>query len=384
MLKFLPLLWANLNRKRLRTSLTLASIIVAFLLFGIIQALRVALTGTPELAGVDRLVTMHKVSLIQPLPYSYLTRIRAMDGIEVATALNWFGGVYQDDRNQIAAMIVDAPSFLQVYGEYVLPEAQQQAWLKDRGSAIVGRVLAQRFGWNVGDTVPLRSNIWMRSDGTNIWPLKIAGIYNAENGDNQGLYLQYEYFNESRALGRDSIGWVVERVEDPSRSEDIARRIDAMFANSSAETKTATEKAFIQGFANQLGNIGALLTAIASAVFFTMLLVTANTMGQSIRERLNEIAVLKTLGFSDRGVTSLVFAESLLITASGGILGLLLASGAVKALGAALQQYFPLIGMPPDAWTIGAALILVLGSLAAALPCYQAARLRIADALRQV
>lgn len=384
MLKFLPLLWANLNRKRLRSGLTLASIIVAFLLFGLIQALRVALTGTPELAGVDRLVTMHKVSLIQPLPYSYLTRIRAVEGIEVATTLNWFGGVYQDDRNQIAAMIVDAPSFLQVYSEYALSEAQQQAWLKDRGSAIVGRALAQRFGWNVGDTVPLRSNIWMRSDGTNIWPLEIAGIYNAENGDNQGLYLHYEYFNESRALGRDSIGWVVERVEDPSRSEDIARRIDAIFANSSAETKTATEKAFIQGFANQLGNIGALLTAIASAVFFTMLLVTANTMGQSLRERLNEIAVLKTLGFSDGGVTSLVFAESLLITASGGILGLLLAGGAIQALGDALQQYFPMVGMPPSAWTMGAVLILVLGSLAAALPCYQAARLRIADALRQV
>lgn len=384
MLKFLPLLWANLNRKRLRTSLTLASIVVAFLLFGLIQALRVALTGTPELAGVDRLVTMHKVSLIQPLPYSYLTRIRALKGIQVATALNWFGGVYQDDRNQIAAMIVDAPSFLQVYDEYVLPEAQQQAWLKDRGSAIVGRALSQRFGWSVGDTIPLRSNIWMRSDGTNIWPLKIAGIYGAENGDTQSLYLHYEYFNESRAVGRDSVGWVVERVDDPSRSEDIARRIDALFANSSTETKTATEKAFVQSFANQLGNIGALLTAIASAVFFTMLLVTANTMGQSIRERLNEIAVLKTLGFSDSGVSAMVFAESLLITAAGGVLGLFLAGGAIQVLGTALQQYFPLIGMPPSAWTIGAVLILVLGVLAAALPCYQASRLRIADALRQV
>jgi putative ABC transport system permease protein len=383
-MKYLPLLWANLNRRRLRTGLTLASIIVAFLLFGLMQTLRVALTGSPELAGVDRLVTIHNVSIVQSLPQSYLTRISGVDGVRIASSHDWFGGVYQNDRNQIAAMAVEPEKFFDLYREYQLPQEQKSAWVQDRASAIVGHVLAERFGWKVGDTIPLRSNIWITTDGGNTWPLKIAGVYTAENGDNQSLYFHYEYFNEARSVARDSIGWVVVRVDDPDRSADIARNIDALFANSSTETKTATEKAFIQGFANQMGNIGALLTAVAAAVFFTMLLVTANTMGQSIRERINEIGVMKTLGFSSAGVTMMVLAEAVLVTAIGGVIGLALATVFAKALGTALQQFFPVIGMPVSAYVTGAILMVVLGGIAAALPCTQAGRLKIVDALRQV
>lgn len=384
MFKYLPLLWANLRRKPLRTGLTLASIIVAFLLFGLMQTFRSALTGSPELAGVDRLVTMSKVSIIQPLPQAYLTRISGVAGVKVASSHDWFGGIYKDDRNQIAAMAVEPKKFFDLYTEYQLPPEQKEAWIKDRGSAIVGSVIAERFGWKVGDTVPLRSNIYTKTDGGNTWPLKVAGIYTATNGDNQSIYLHYEYFNEARAQGRDSIGWVVMRIAEPDRSADIARTVDAMFLNSSNETKTATEKAFIQGFANQMGNIGALLTAIATAVFFTMLLVTANTMGQSIRERLNEIAVMKTLGFSSFGVTAMVVGEALLVTLIGGAIGLGLAALLAKGLGTALQQFFPVLGMPASAYVVGGILIVVLGGLAAALPSVQAGRLKIVDALRKV
>jgi putative ABC transport system permease protein len=386
MFKHLPLLWANLGRKKLRTGLTLASIIVAFLLFGLMQTLRVALTGNPELAGVDRLVTIHKVAIIQPLPESYLNRIRAVDGVKVACSHDWFGGIYQDDRNQLAAIAVDVPTFFQVYGEYSLPPEQKDSWLKDRTGVIVGKLVAQRFGWKVGDTIPLRSNIWVRKDGTNVWPMKVVGIYDAGNGDNQTLYFHHEYLDESRGGGvpKGTIGWVVVRVQDPARSADVARTIDAMFANSSTETKTATEKAFIQGFANQMGNIGALLTAIAAAVFFTMLLVTANTMGQSIRERLNEIGVMKTLGYSNFSVTGLVLGEAILVTAIGGAIGLALAALFSKAIGSAVAQFFPVLGMPPGTYAIGAVLIVVLGGIAAALPCTQAAQLKIVDALRKV
>src|SRR5690606_8680774 len=291
--RYLPLLWANLLRKRLRTSLTLASIVIAFLLFGLLQALRLALTGTPELAGVDRLITIHKVSIIQSLPRSYLTRIRGVDGVKVATSLDWFGGIYQDDRNQIGSFPVEVETFFDVYPEYQLPPEQRAAWESDRTAAIVGQAPMERFGWQVGDVIPLRSNILRKQAGGNVWDLRIAGVDSAENGDNSGLYFHYDYFNESRTADRDRIGWVALRVEDPDRAAQIAARIDEMFANSSTETKTTTEKAFVQGFANQLGNIGALLTAIAAAVFFTMLLVTANTMGQSIRERISEIGVMK-------------------------------------------------------------------------------------------
>ena len=386
MFKHLPLLWANLGRKKLRTGLTLASIIVAFLLFGLMQTLRIALTGNPELAGVDRLVTIHKVAIIQPLPESYLNRIRAVDGVKVACSHDWFGGIYQDDRNQLAAIAVDVPTFFQVYAEYSLPAEQKDAWLKDRTGVIVGKLVAERFRWKVGDTIPLRSNIWIQKDGTNVWPMKIVGIYDAGNGDNQSLYFHHEYLDESRGGGvpKGTIGWVVVRVQDPARSADVARTIDAMFANSSTETKTATEKAFIQGFANQMGNIGALLTAIATAVFFTMLLVTANTMGQSIRERLNEIGVMKTLGYSNASVIGLVLGEALLVTALGGAIGLGLAALTSLGMAQAVAQFFPVLGMPASTWAIGVVLIVVLGGIAAALPSAQAAQLKIVDALRKV
>ncbi|MDY6946462.1 MAG: ABC transporter permease, partial [Pseudomonadota bacterium] len=383
MLKYLPLLWANLGRKRLRTSLTLASIIVAFLLFGLMQTLRVALTGSPDLAGLDRLITMHKTSFVQSLPLAYLNRIRAVDGVVVASSQDWFGGVFQEDRNQLPTFAVAADTFFEVYDEFQLPPAQREAFLNDRTAAIVGPLVAQRFNWKVGDTIPLRSNIWTKKGGGNVWDMKIAGIYQATNGDNQSIYFHYDYLNESRSEIRDMIGWVVVKVDDPANSARIAQAIDDMFANSSTETKTSTEKAFIQGFANQMGNIGKLLTVVATAVFFTMLLVTANTMGQSIRERINEIGVMKTLGFSGTGVTLMILGEAILVTALGGVIGLGLAALASKGIGAAVAQFFPVLGMPSATWGIGAVLIVLLGGLAAALPCAQASRLKIVDALRK-
>lgn len=384
MFKYLPLLWANLGRKRLRTSLTIASIIVAFLLFGLMQTLRVALTGSPDLAGVDRLVTLHKISIIQSFPLSYLNRIRAVEGVKVATTSNWFGGVYQNERNQLAVFGVDVPSFLEVYDDYKLSPEAKDAWLKDRTSAVVGKVLAERFNWKVGDTIPMQSNIWtQKNGGGNVWPMKVVGIFDATNGDNQAVYFHYDYLNESRAQIKDEIGMVVIKVADPARSEQIARNVDALFANSSFETKTSTEKAFIQGFANQMGNIGKILTLVAAAVFFTMLLVTANTMAQSIRERINEIGVMKTLGFSGTGVTMMIIGEALLVTALGGYIGMALAALAGQGIGKAMAQFFPVLGMPAWTWAAGTALIVILGGLSAALPCAQASRLKIVDALRK-
>lgn len=383
-MKYLHLLWANLQRKRLRTWLTIASIVVAFLLFGVLQTMRAALTGGASLAGVDRLMTIHKVSLIQPLPSSYLNRVRAIDGIRVATSLNWFGGVYQEDRNQLPVMTVDPETFFAVYPEYQLPPDQQAAFLNDRTAAIVGEIPAKKFGWKVGDTIPMRSNIFTNTNGSTVWDMKIAGIYTTtNNSDNQSIYFHYDYLNEARTFGRDNIGWIVTRVADPSRSAEIARKIDALFANSSTETKTSTEKAFIQGFANQMGNIGAIVTAVASAVFFTLLLVIANTISQSVRERTNELAVMKTLGFSSFNVTAMVLAEALLLTLLGAAIGLGLASLLSVGLAQALAQFFPALGMPPSTFAIGAAIAVVLGALAGALPSAQAWQLKIVDALRK-
>jgi len=259
MLKYLPLLWANLGRKRIRTALTLASVVIAFLLYGLLQTMNAALTGGAELAGVDRLMTIHKISLIQPLPSSYLNRIRSVEGVKLATSQDWFGGIYQDDRNQVASFAVEPELFFEMYPEYSLPEDRKAAWIADRQGIIVGQSVAQRFGWKVGDRISLRSNIYSNKDGTTAWDFNICGIYAATNGDSNSVYFHYKYFNEARTFGEDNIGYAVVRIDDPDRAAEIAAKIDALFANSSAETKTSTEKAFIQGFANQLGNIGALI-----------------------------------------------------------------------------------------------------------------------------
>lgn len=387
MLKFLPLILANLRRKRVRTTLTLASIVVAFLLFGVLEAMRQALVGGADLAGRDRLVTIQKVSLIQPLPYSYLERIRALDGVTVATGQNWFGGYYQDEKNQIRSIVVTPETFFETYPEILLSDEQKRAWLGERQGALIGRALAERFGWQVGDKIPLISNIWPQKNGSYSWDLEINGIYDSksEGADTSALYFQWNYFNESRPeVVKDQIGWVVFRIADPGRAVEIANKIDGQFANSFTETKTTTEQAFAQSFANQLGNVGAIVTAVAGAVFFTILLVTANTMAQSVRERTNELAVMKAMGFSNRGVMTLVLLESVAFTILGGVLGLGIAAGALAAIAPKVKQFLPFQGLPDSAYAPALVLMVALGLLAGALPCIQAFQLRITAALRRV
>jgi len=383
-LRFLPLLLGNLQRHRIRTLLTLASVATAFLLFGLLQALNHALTGGVELTGADRLITTHKVSIIQMLPRSYLARAATMPGVRAATGLSWFGGTYRGERNTIVAQVADAETLFAVFPELQLPPAQRQAWLQDTTGAIVGEALARANDWKVGDVIPLRSSIFRKRDGSDTWELKVSGIFrNAEGGDTNALYFHYQYFNEPRDFGRDQVGWLVLRVADPGRTADVARRVDALFANSSTETKTSTEKAFAQGWINQAGNIGAIIRAVVSAVFFTMLLVTANAMAQSIRERTPELAVMKTLGFTSGQVLGLVLAESLLITTIGATIGMLLARTLAAGVRRAMQQYLPLMEIPPGAYLAALALTILLGLVAGALPAWSAWRLRISDALRQ-
>lgn len=379
------LLWANLSRKRSRLTLTLASIIVAFVLFSLIEALQYALLGGVDLAGQDRLMSMHKVSFVQPLPRSYVERIRAMDGVRSVIAFNWFGGYYKDERTQIFSYpVLGEDTLRDVYPEVTVPPQQLQSWLTERTGALVGSSMAQSMGWKIGDVVPIRSSVYFRTDGNNTWDMKISGIFDNTSGDTNYLYFHFDYLNEALARERkDNIGWISLRLKDKHQATQIAAKIDALFANSAAETKTSTEKAFIQGFANQFGNISKIVTVIVVAVFFTLLLVTANSMGQSIRERTSEIGVMKTLGFSSAQVTGLVLAESLLITFIGGALGMLIGWLAVQGVAEALKQYLPLMMIPPSAFALGAACMLVLGVLSGVVPCWQAWSLKITTALRQ-
>ena len=383
-MKFLPLVWRNLLRRKVRTTFTLLSIMVAFVLFGYLSAIRVAFGMGVEVAGADRMMVIHKVSLIQPLPESYLGRIAAVDGVADISHMSWFGGIYQDPRNFFAQFAVDPESYLRLYPEIVLSDAEREAWLRNRTGAIVGRVTADRFGWEVGDRVPIEGTIFRTRSGPT-WEFTIDGIYEAgvEGYDTSTLLFHHQYLMEANDQGARFIGQYVIRVDDPARSADVAAAIDTRFANSPAETRTSTEQAFLQGFADQIGNIGAIVTAILGAVFFTILVITANTMAQSIRERTSELAVLKTLGFTDRRVLALVLIESLVLAIAGGAVGLGV-GWLLIGLGDPTGGFLAVFLIPTRDLVVGGVLVVLLGFAAGAVPALLATRLRIVDALRKV
>jgi len=383
-MKYLYLIFSNLKRKKLRTGLTLMSILVAFLLFGYLAAIRQAFDAGVEVAGADRLIVRHKVSIIQLLPESYEARIEQVDGVDNAVASTWFGGIYQEPRNFFAQIPIKPEELFDMFPEYVVSDEQKAAWLATRTGALVGRGTMERFGWKIGDRIPINATIWRKKDGGMTWEFDIVAVYDgAEKGtDTSQFFFRYDYFDETRANGQGLVGWYTVRVTDPDRAAEVASAIDAEFANSPQETKTEPEGAFIQGFANQIGNIAFIIISIMSAVFFTILLVAGNTMAYTVRERTNELAVLKAIGFTDRGVLGLVLGESLALTCVGGVLGLGLAMLLVS-LGDPTDGSFPVFYLPVSSILAGFALIVAMAFVAGILPALQAQRLQIADALRR-
>jgi putative ABC transport system permease protein len=385
-MKFLPLVVRNLMRRKVRTIFTVLSILIAFVLFGALMAIRAGFSMGVEIAGVDRLTVIHKVSLIQPLPYSYGDRLRTVDGVADVTFANWFGAYYRDPNAFFANMAVDPESWLRMYPEFQLPEAQKAAWIANRTGAIVGADTARRFEWNVGDRVPLISPIYRKPDGSN-WEFTIEGIYDSDTPgvDKTQFFFQWEYLRQSMegsGFFDNWVGWYVLRVADPATSDELAGRIDAMFANSPAETKTATEKAFVADFANQVGDIGAIMMAITAIVMAFILFVAGNAMAQSVRERINELGVLKTLGFTDGRILALVLLESCTIAVVGGAIGLGI-SWAIVSQGDPTGGMLPAFYFPTRDLILGVALIALLGLGTGLLPALQASRLKIVDALRR-
>jgi putative ABC transport system permease protein len=382
-MKYLPLLWSSLWRKKVRTIFTLLSIFVAFLLFGLLMTIRTAFSFGVDIAGIDRLVLIHKVSLIMPLPVSYLERLRATEGVSLVTHQSWFGGVYQDPSNFFAQMAVERDSFLQIYPEFRVPPDQLAAWASDRQGAIVGVDLARRFNWKIGDRIPIQGTIWQPKGDGQTWEFNIVGMYDGEPGiDKTQFFFRYDYLNENRRVGDGLVGWYVVKIADPSQAQAMGAKFDDMFANSAAETKTTTEKGFVEGFAKQVGDIGAIMVAILVAVLFTMLLVAANTMAQSVRERTSEVGVLKTLGFSNGSILAMVLGESVLIAVLGGAAGLAVA-WLIVAQGDPTNGMLPIFMLPGRDVAVGAALVVLLGLVAGALPAATAMNLKITDALRR-
>jgi putative ABC transport system permease protein len=385
-MKYFFVLWSNLRRRRLRTAVTIGMVMAAFLLFGLLAAVNLAFGLGAEVAGADRLVTINRVSLIQPLPLSYLGRIEQIPGVENVAQAVWFGGIYQDPKNFFPQIAVDPERYFGMYPELQLPEEQMKAWLADRTGAVVGRTTANRFGWKIGDRIPIQGTYMTKEDGSRTWEFNLVGIYDGaeRSTDTTQFFLRYDYLEEARQYGKGLVGWYVVRVNDPDQAVTIAEAIDSRFANSSHETRTSTEKAFASAFASQVGDIGAIVRIIVTVVFFIILLVVGNTIAQAVRERTSELAVLKTLGFTNGKVLALVLAESLLVALLGALLGLAFAYPLVAGVGMALKAFLPVFYIPAADFAIGFGLAVALGLAAGILPAVGAMRLPIVEALRRV
>ena len=382
-MKYFRLIWKNVWRKKIRTSLTILSVFVAFLLFALLSAIGYAFRGGVDVADAERLIVIDKISLINPLPMSYQSRIAATAGVQSVTHASWFGGYYQEPRNQFGQFPVDPQSYFEMYPEFKMPAEQLEAWKKNRIGAVVGQELATTYGWKVGDRIPLQATIWTKADGGRTWEFELDGIFSTDDprGSTALMLFRYDYFEEARAFAKGTVGWYVLRVANGADPVQVANAIDLQFANSPNETETSTEAAFAQSFMNQFGNIALIVTLILGAVFFTLLLVSGNTMSQSVRERISELAVLKTLGFADRTVLGIVLSESILIMLMGGLLGLGLGWLVVQGLAQQMAAFLPGIFLSPGAIALAIAMMVGAGIVAGIFPALKAMRLSIVDAL---
>jgi putative ABC transport system permease protein len=382
---YLQFLLSNLGRKKMRTLLTVLSIMIAFLLFGLLRSLAAAFDQGADIAGEDRLVTINKITLIQPLPAAYLPRVNALDGVDKATSANWFGGYYQDRKNQFPQFPVVAEDYFEIYKDmFSLPDAQMQAWKKNRIGVVIGKALVDRFKWKIGDRIQLIS-MFPREGGSTNWEFVVEGIYETKSkaAETNAMLIHYDYFDEARQYGKGDLGWLVIRVKDPKQSAQVAAAVDALFANSPAETKTSSEKDFAKSFAKQFGDIGLITTLILGAVFFTMLLVAGNTMAQSFRERIPELAILKTLGFSNVAVMLMVLAEAILISLIGGLAGLLLAKFFIGGAAESFAATLPGLHLSNTMMLFGVGLMFLFGLLTGIIPALQGLQLNIVAALRR-
>ncbi len=380
MIKFLPLLLSGLGRKKTRTVLTVGSFAVALFLYAILTAVQASFDSAVAIGGADRLVVMNRTSFMVPLPYAYRDRIASVPGIVTNGLGVWFGGVYQDPKNFFAQFAIDPETWRDLYPEFLVPKDQWEAFLKTKTGVVVGQSTARRFGWKVGDRVPLQGAIY-----PGLWEFEIVGIYTGarEFDDLTQFWFRYDYLKDKAPETiANMVGWYIVKIANIDDTVKISKEIDAMFANSPYETRTMTERALNQSFIKSMGNVKLLLMIIGGVVFFTLLLVTGNTVAAGVRERTGDLAVLKAVGFSDNFVLRLVFLESVLIALMGGALGLL--AGHLFTLRGDPTGFFPAFYIPAPGFVLGAALTVATGLVAALIPALGARRLSVIEALRRL
>ena len=380
----LLLIRKNLFRKKLRAILMLFSILIAFLIFGVLAGFERAFNAGEDVAAADRLMVVNKINFTQPLPIAYVNRVRAIDGVRQVTHFNWFGGYYQEPKNFLIVMAVEPESYMQVYQDQIgIPGDARQAFIRERTGVLVGESMLKKWGWKVGDRVPIMSNIFTQRNGSRTWDFTIMGTFAARKPsvDTNFMVLQYEYFNETQNLGRDLIGWMALNTSAPSQNDRVAKAIDQMFANSLYETSTDTEKAFNKAFAAQLGNIALIVALVVGAAFATILMIVGNTMVMAVRERTREIGVLKTLGFSGRRILRLILGEAVLLALLGGLPGIALAALFAAAMETSVGNFIPGFAVTPGIALKAMLLMLGFGLATGLIPAITAMRLNIATAL---
>lgn len=383
-MKFRSLIFANLFRKKVRLVLTVGSFSIALVLFTFLAVVNSAFSRGIDIAGADRLVIVNRIGLIQTMPISYGDQIRQIPGVKYVTQDHWFGGVYQDEKNFFPQFAIDVENHRKVYPEFIVPDDQWNTFVKDQQGAIVGARTAKRFGWKVGDRIPIKNTLY---GPTKTWEFNLDGIYHTakESGDESQFWFQWKLFDENvPAVAKSTAGWYILKLDSPDDAVRVAKSIDAKYANSSFETKTETESAFAAGFAKQFGNIEFLILAIGSVVFFTLLLVTGNTMAISVRERVGELAVLKAIGVTDGSVLFLVLAESMMIALFGGLLGLLLAWAAIPVISTALTGLLPPLLLSKTMLSLGLVFAVFVGAASGLIPGISAMRMSVVNALRRV
>ena len=385
-MKYFHLVWAALFRSKTRTVFTLFSVLAAFLLFGLLDSVRTAFANAGgSVAGVDRLVTFSKLTFTMALPKSLLPRIQAVPGVGEVAYANWFGGVYQDPKNFFPNEAI-SENFLDLFPEWIMPAEQREAFKHTRSGAVVGKSLADKFHWKIGDRIPLEATIFPQKNGSNTWTFDLVGIYRVKDpklaSQENVMFFNWDYFNEATAFGGgNSVGWYTFNLTNRKDADRVSQAVDALSADSDHETKTQTEQSFTAALISQFADIGLIVGAIMGAVFFTLVLLTGNTMAQAVRERIPELAVLKTIGFSSRSILTLVLTEAVLLLVLGGGIGLALAGVVVDVVRARIGNTVPLAPLDSSIWLLGLALMIAIGLIVGALPAVRGMRLRIVDAL---
>lgn len=379
-MKYFPLIWSGIWRKPMRSTLTIASVIIAFVLFGLLQGINRGMDAAVKSLRLDRLYVMNRSNATHPQPLAHVHAVEKIPGVRSVAHWTYFAGFYQEARNQVGAIAVDTAEFFALYPEIKVPAAQLAAMEHTRNGAIIGLPLARKFGWKIGDQVPLMSNIWVQKTGGNAYTFTIVGIFELSGRSavwDDAFFLNYDYFDEARAFANGTVHMIIAGLADPRSSPQIAREIDAQFENSDSQTRTRNEQAYARTQMRQVADVGLITNAIVGAVLFTLLFVTGNTMMQSVRERMPEFAILKTLGFSDWHVLALVLAEALLLCVAAALAGLAIS----RVIYPRLAYLFGSIEMPAAVILIGIGVAALAAIISAITPAWRVKTLSVVDAL---